>query len=327
MAAFDFETVQGDTPTWSDTLTYSTGAAVNLTGATLTFIVRSLTAAAPVTLAGTASIVSAAAGTVQFAASAADTATPGQYMAQWKVTFAGGSVMTFPTVGYLSVHVEENLTTAGGEQLVSVPDVKDYLGLRATDRVLDAKLARLIRAARPVVENITGPIISAVYDEWHDGGGSIIQLRRRPSTSYATAPILNLSGVVGATTLGIDEYRGSTKHPLTVVTSPTGGTTYSCMVDRLGTVTRRTAGGGTGCFPPGQSVHVVYQAGQSSVPPNVYEGVLELLRVNYERTMAVGRGGSVVPPPEESGGPPLGFYVPRKVREILAPSRRAPAVA
>lgn len=315
----DFSIVQGDTaPVFTDTLTYDDGTPVNLTGATLSFVMRSLVAASPLTLTGTTTSPSPTTGAIQFAPSLADTAVAGNYMAQWVVVFSGGTRMTFPTVGYISVEIAENLVSAGGQQLVSLTDVKEYLNLQASDRSRDSKLVRYIRAARPVVENITGPIVSTVYDEWHDGGSPLVQIRRRPSTSYDTAPILTL--------LTADEFVGATKHQLDIVADPAHGTAYSCMIDNIGTITRLTAGGSATPFSGG--VHITYRAGQSAIPPNVYEGTLELLRVNYEKTMAVGRAGSIVPvSDEDSSNPPLSFFVPRRVREMLAPNRRAPSVA
>jgi hypothetical protein len=329
---FDWIIKQGDTaPLFEDTLRYGNGKPADLSGATITLILRSLTAAAPITLAGTVAVIGDAdLGQIQFAPSSTDTVLAGDYMGVWLVNFAT-TQMTFPTVGYLSIRIEENLLTPGGEQLVSVPDLKDYMNISGGDRAHDAKLIRFIRAARPIVENITGPIIPTVFDEWHEGGGGFIQLRRTPSTSYATLPVLDLAGPgvtpAGDTvTLGVTEHLGTLIHPLTIVANPALGTTYSCTVDRIGTITRLTGGGGRMSFPPGESVHVIYRAGQSSVPPNVYEGVLELLRVNYQTTMAVGTGRRTVSDDQDSGPSPH-FYMPRKVAEMLAPSRRAPAVA
>jgi hypothetical protein len=316
----DYTVKQGDSaPSLTDTLTYSTGDAVDLTGATVKFVMRSMTSARPMTLTGAVSVPTPMAGHVQYTPSTDDTASAGMFMANWVVTFPDTSVMTFPTVGYLWVTVEENLTTVGGQQLVSLPDLKDYLNEAAVDRHGDAKLIRLIHAVRPVVERITGPILPQMFDEWHDGGQSFIQLRRTPSTGFGTTPILNL--------VGVDEYRGPAKYPLAIVADPAHGSIYSCMVDRLGTVTRRTAGGGVTAFPAqSNAVHAIYQAGQSSVPPNVYEGTLELLRVNYQTTQQVGRGRLTVSDDLDASGPPLGFFVPRRVRELLSPSRRAPSV-
>lgn len=331
MTAFDFETVQGNTPVWADTLTYSDGSVANLTGATLSFIMRSLVADAPLTLTGVTTSPSPTTGAIQFAATATDTAAAGQYMAQWKVVFAGGAVWTFPTVGYLSICIHENLVTVGGAQLVSVPDVKQYLKIPANNRNLDAELIRYIHAARPIVENITGPIIPTVFDEWHAGGGPTIQLRRTPSTSYATMPVLDLAGSgvtpAGVTvTLGVHEFLGSQDHPLALVATPNLGTTYSCMVDGIGTITRLAGGGGRSCFPGGESVHVIYRAGQSAVPPNVTEGTLELIRVNYNTTQPTG-SGRYAQADEQDTSAPLTFFVPRGVRELLAPGRRHPSIA
>jgi hypothetical protein len=318
--AADFSIKAGDTqPVLTDTLTYSDGNPANLTGATVAFVLRSQAAQAPVALTGTVAVTGTTTGQVNYTFSAADTAKAGMFMASWVVTFPNQARMTFPTVGYLWVSVEENLTDPGGAQLVSLPDVKDYLNLPPTDRAHDAKLIRFIHAVRPVVEGITGPILPTVYEEWHDGGHWFVQVRRRPSTGPGTSPVLRL--------VGCDEYRGSTKYPLTIIADPSQGSIYSVHMDQLGRVTRRSAGGGVISFPAmPESVHVVYEAGQSVVPANVYEGTLELLRVNYQTTMAVGRGRMTVAD-EQDTGPPLGFFVPRRVHEMLGANRRHPSIA
>jgi len=325
----DWTIKAGDTgPIYEDRITLEDGTVPNLTGATIAFTMRSYAAAAALTLTGTATITDTATGDVQFAPSLADTTgRAGQYMALWRVTLADASTMSFPTRGYLSVTIEENLITAG-QQLVSLPEAKEYLGINSGDRAHDARLARYIRAALPTVENICGPIIPKVYDEWHRGGGPTIQIRRRPSSTYGTTPVLGFEGVVDVdgddVTLGVSEYIGSTLHPLTVVASPSLGSTYSCMTDALGTITRRSGGGGVTVFA--HDVHVVYQAGQSSIPANVTEGTLELLRANWHTTRPTGVG-RMSPADDLDTATPLHFYVPRKVAEMLAPSRRAPSIA
>lgn len=47
-----------------------------------------------------AQVVNAAQGTVRYAWQAGDTATPGMYLAEWEVTYAGGATETFPNGGY-----------------------------------------------------------------------------------------------------------------------------------------------------------------------------------------------------------------------------------
>jgi hypothetical protein len=321
----DFIVKQGDTEALADTLSYSTESGaispVSLIGANVDFVMRALASSEPLTLAGITAITDAANGGVSFTPAPQDTATAGLFMASWVVTFANGRQMTFPTVGYLSVSIEENITSVGGAQLVGLPDLKDYLNIRADDRSHDAKLVRFIEAVRPAIENIAGPIIPRTFDEWHDGGQYFIRLRHRPSTAIGARPVLTLTSC--------DEYRGPARYPLTIITDPSQGSIYSCMLDQAtGQVVRRSSGGGVIAFPPmPQSVHVVYQAGQSSIPPNVYEATLELIRVNYQTTQPVGRGRLTVSDDQDQSGPALGFFVPRRVRELLAPNRRAPSIA
>jgi hypothetical protein len=205
-------------------------------------------------------------------------------------------------------------------QLVTLDIVKDYLNIRAADTVHDIKLGRFIDAITPLIENVTGPMIPRVFDEWHDGGQVSIRLRHRPATGFGTTPILDL--------VGVEEYRGPTKYTLAIVTDPSHGTIYSCMADTYGRVIRRSAGGGTIAFPAGQqTVHVVYRAGQVTVPANVQEGALELIRVNYQQTQATGRGRQGMADTLEGPGVPMGFFMPRRVLELLSPQRRAPSIA
>jgi hypothetical protein len=96
---------------------------------------------------------------------------------------------------------------------------------------------------------------------------------------------------------------------------------------------RRTAGGAVQPFPAmPQSVHVIYQAGQSTVPSNVYEGTLELIRVNFQHTQQALRAPGPFPLVDDGSvvgsiGPSMGFFVPNRVRELLSPTRRFPSLA
>ena len=314
-----FTIKQGDIgPVLQDTLTLEDGTPINLTGATVQLAVRTLSAPAELTLSGAASVVNPTGGVVQYQWGAGDTATPGMFMGTWIVTFTQGP-MTFPTAGYLSIHIEESL--AGPvTQLVSLTEAKDYLNVQDSDRRHDEKLIRFIHAVRPIIEDLAGPIIPTVFEEWHDGGQAFIRVRRRPSTTFGTTPILDL--------IGISEFRGPTEFPLALVESPSRGSMYSAMLDsRTGMVVRRTSGGGSIAFPSGQqTVHVVYRAGQKTVPANVAEATLELLRVNYQTTQQVGRGRLTVSDEEDRQQPHMGFFIPGRVRELLGANRRAPSV-
>lgn len=283
MASADLFIRAGDiSPVLTDTIKDQNGNPYNLTGKTVTLTLRSLQSASATTLAGTVTVTNPTAGSVQFAWGANDTANAGAglYNAEWRVVTDG---YTYPNDGYRVISIEQRLDTAP-QELVSVADCKDYGIIPSSDTSQDEKLFRFIAALRPVVEAITGPIIPQQFDEWHTGGHSWITLHHRPRTGYGTSPLL--------TVLACSEYNGPVEWPLSIVGSPDLGQIYSCMPEvRKGRVVRRTAGGGVQTFPYGpQAVHVIYEAGQSTVPPNVYEGTLELIRNNYQRTQqATGR--------------------------------------
>lgn len=320
MPVSDFVIKQGDTlPILLDSLTYSDDSAVDLTGASVNFVMRSQTAATPV-INTTATIVSAAAGTVSYTFTEANSATVDLYMGNWTVTFSGGAQMTFPTVGYLSISVEENLTSPGGQLLVSLPDAKEVLNIDAADRVHDAKIIRFINACQVIVESIVGPVIPQVFEEWHDGGQYFIRVRRRPSSALGTSPILTL--------MACSEYRGPIEYPLSIIQDPSFGSVYSCMMDTYGTITRRSAGGGIIAFPSmPRAVHVWYQSGQQTVPWNIYEGTLELVREHYQQTQQAGRGRPTANTDEDTSTQQyVGFLVSGKVRQWLTPTRRHPSI-
>lgn len=318
----DFEIGQGDTaPILQEQLKLANGKLPNLTGSEVSLVMRNSASAEPVKLTGTLTVINAVEAKVSYHFSQADTEAIGQYLASWNVVFPTGDKMRFPTSGYLWINVEPSLLATGGIlQMVPLPEVKEYLGLPALDRAHDAKLLRYISAVRPIIENLTGPILPQVFEEWHDGGNYSITLRRRPSTAYGTEPVLEL--------MACSEYLGTQEYPLEIVANPGLGTIYSCMLNaREGKVVRRTSGGGIQAFAPApDSVHVVYRAGQSIIPPNVVEATLETIRVNYMTTQQVGRGRETVADSDEYRGPSMGFFLPRRVRELLGPHRRAPSI-
>lgn len=316
--ATDFSIKQGDTlPVLADTLTYSDGSAANLAGATVKFIMRSSTAFNPAVNA-TATVTNGATGAVQYTFTSTDTATAGKYVAVWQVTFAGGNVQTFPTIGELSVSVEENIASTSSARLVGLAEIKDHLRIPASNRTFDARLTEMIDAAAPVIEGICGPILQRrVQDETYDGGNWFIELRNRP--------VIEVHQVV--------EYRGPIPYNLTQIPTPDLGSIYCYMFEAPGRIIRRTVGGGITPFPPGASqVIVTYTAGYTSVPSNVREATLELIRENFQQTEMIqrgtfGGGGGSIRDDESPMAPASGFYVTDRVREMLAPSKRPPSVA
>jgi hypothetical protein len=321
----DFTIVQGDTePFLLDNLKYSDGTAVNLAGATVTLTMRDLTAAAPVKLTGTVGVTEPTEGGVLYSPTAADTASPGMYMGSWRVVFSDGGEMTFPTVGYLWIQVQPNLTSGAG-MIVGLPEVLEYLNIDPADRAHDTKLMEHIRAVAPLIEAEIGPVIPTVYDEWFNGGHATIALPHKPSTGYGARPILRL--------LAASEYRGPIEYDLAIIGTPAQGQIYSVMLDPVhGIVTRRTAGGGTMVFPfdaqrGNQQVHLVYEAGQEEIPENVKMAAKEAIRVNYRSTQDTGKGKRAQADALETGAAALGFFLPGRCLELLTPNRAFPSIA
>lgn len=106
----DVYITQGDTgPNLVSTLRDSNGDVVNLTGATVRFL---MTARGGSTLKvnGSASIVGdATGGVVSYAWQSADTDTAGDFNAEFEVTFSGGAKQTFPNSRYLRIQVKPQL--------------------------------------------------------------------------------------------------------------------------------------------------------------------------------------------------------------------------
>ncbi len=85
-------------PAIQDTLLDADGNAIDLTGATVTFVMGPV-ASGSASVQGAASIVSASSGIVSYAWGTADLATPGLYYAYWQVQYSGGAVEKLPQGG------------------------------------------------------------------------------------------------------------------------------------------------------------------------------------------------------------------------------------
>ena len=315
-SAYDFTIKQSDNvPSLTQTITDSTGAPVDLTNCSVSFVLRTLTSATPL-INAPAAIVDATAGKVAFNFTTSQTSVAGQFMATWQI-HNGTNIFSVPTTGYLSVLISESLSTSGGQMLASVAEVKEALNIPSDDHTHDDRLATLINSLTPVIEHITGPILQRSVTEYYDGGEETIILRTRPALSINA----------------VSEWWGPVEHVLTQVSNPTLGTIYSYMVEPNGNrITRRGPGGSTMNFQLGnQVIQVQYTAGMATVGSNITEAVKQLCRIHYDESQARPLGRSWLTNSAYSDSEPtngssvLGFYVPNSVRELLAPSRKAPA--
>jgi hypothetical protein len=102
---------QGDTaPVATATLLDPLGAAVSLSGATVVF---HMTDQARAVVVNAAAVVDPDQvlnkGKVTYQWITANTLTAGVFLAEWQVTFAGGTIQTFPNLGYDTVQIDAQL--------------------------------------------------------------------------------------------------------------------------------------------------------------------------------------------------------------------------
>ena len=85
------------------------GNAIDLTGATVKFNMKSGSGTLVVNDSTHTSLVTAASGIVKYQWQAADTATAGDYTAEFQITFSDGRILTFPNTGNFNVHITADL--------------------------------------------------------------------------------------------------------------------------------------------------------------------------------------------------------------------------
>lgn len=110
-------------PNVSTTITDSNGAPVDLTGASVVFIMRGPWDSTP-TISAAASIINPATnGQVVYTWTGTQTATPGSYRAEFRVTFPSGAVQSFPTNGFIDIEISNDLATgAAASPLYCAPN-------------------------------------------------------------------------------------------------------------------------------------------------------------------------------------------------------------
>jgi hypothetical protein len=81
---------------------------VDLSGASVRFVMADAQTGA-VKVAAAATITDAAAGAVSHTWAAADLDTAGSYLAEFEVTFGSGEIATFPSAGWITIEVVDDL--------------------------------------------------------------------------------------------------------------------------------------------------------------------------------------------------------------------------
>lgn len=99
-------------PSIAATLTDAAGSPVDLTSSTVKFIMSVAPGGGTPTLNVAATIVTAVAGTVRYDWAVGNTATAGDFVAEWEVTFASAKKQTFPSASYNTITITADLDNA-----------------------------------------------------------------------------------------------------------------------------------------------------------------------------------------------------------------------
>ena len=101
MSNYSFNIKQNDTsPTLSVVIADSSGTAINITGASVLFTLKTN---------ASATITNASGGAVSYTFSTSDTDTAGLFQGEFQVTFSGGAIETFPNAEYISINILDDL--------------------------------------------------------------------------------------------------------------------------------------------------------------------------------------------------------------------------
>ncbi|MFE9923273.1 hypothetical protein ACFYQA_17310 [Streptomyces sp. NPDC005774] len=230
---------------------------------------------------------------------AVETTTPGTYRADYVTEQPGRHTVRWQFTG--PAHAYTDVLDVRPEQspaLFSLADGREHVNLKNTRE--DDELRYWINVTTRAVEIFTGPVVvRPVTEDHHMGGAQSLALRQRPVLAVtALVPLLD------------------------------GGTTYD--PDRLnvdsvaGIVTRKDGGLLRG------PLRATYTAGRPVIPDNI-TGAGRIILQHLWRTQRPSRGGALA-----GGGddysvtesiPGLGYAIPNRAMQLLAPDDQGPGLA
>jgi hypothetical protein len=167
--------------------------------------------------------------------------------------------------------------------LITLAEAKSQLGIATAVTTYDSDIERYVEAATPIIEALTGPVISASATYTLNGGSAVLLL----PVKFASVTSVTVDGVA-FTNFDAD---------------PAAGIIYS----------------DSGWFASGiQNVVVVVAVGSATIPANVKLAARELVRHWWQTSRQANRPGTADQDTQQSL--PLG--VSRRIGELLAPNPR-----
>jgi hypothetical protein len=226
-------------------------------------------------------------------------------------TKAGAYLLVWSVTGAVTDAQQDQFTAvAASLGLLSITDLRDQLNISPDDNTSTARLRRFLQSAADVVQNITGPILPLPITRQFDGENSFIVLPERWVKSVTE----------------MHETRGITNYTLTEQPLGQSVDAFGYTWDRqTNKIIRRAYGGAVALFPPGLGVvSISYTAGMDTIPQDVSDATGELIRHWWSHGQQPFRGTFQATTGDDDGGTitVMGYAVPNRVNEMLAPYRR-----
>jgi uncharacterized phiE125 gp8 family phage protein len=210
----------------------------------------------------------------------------GIYRAAYVTTMAGHHGVVWNAAG-LIFEDAFNVDSTALFAPVSLTDVRSHLNITGEDVERDQELTAFIQAATSAIEQRVGPLTRRSVTESHNGGRHAIVLRHSPVITVTSATENGAAVPSG----------GYTISPASGVLTRTSGYSRATWVDGFNNVT------------------VAYVAGRTSIPADLRQAVLELVRHLWSTqrgSMAGRRTGE-----EFVSG--QGYTLPNRVLELIGP--------
>lgn len=195
--------------------------------------------------------------------------------------------------------------------IVTLDDVKDWIGIPSNQNSRDTVLQRYIDSATVWATYVSDAILPTTYtNEVHSGGGESIVL-------YNT-PIMSVTSII--------EYVGITGYTLTASEAGTNQT-YGYSIDNAeaGIISRRW-NGFVGPFIEGRNnIVVTYRAGFATIPADIQVAVLTDIQVLYNMSAQGGRSGGN-PRLDDTFSATLPLNMFPRLESLMQSSRRTSAI-
>jgi hypothetical protein len=212
---------------------------------------------------------------------------PGRHVARWVATGTNAS-------SYVDMF---DVRSPDPGYVVSIADVKAHLGRAATAAADDEELRRMVEAATAIVEWKVGPVVARAHTDLVIGGGCEVLLPHRPIISLTSTAAAWSGGVPDAVAdLDFDAESGRVW---------------------------RSDGA-----PIQPRQRFTYRAGRAVVPANITTAALIIVAHLWETQRSGASGPSrIIGAEDVTAVPSLGFAIPNRALEMLAPDARAPFLA